>query len=240
MSEQADVQKPPAGAGEPLSIEVESAAYRTRHGYVFEPVSLSAAPGDVVCVAGRAGSGRTALALAITARMKFNEGAISVGGQELPGANSWVRHNSFIGPDNGYAPFDDGIKVIEEAKRAHWLVGKHHRSTPGQIIELAGLDGYEHLTIRKLTVMQRAQLAIACAFAPNVGLVVIDDFAKGIPHDQQSGLWSLVSKCNQRFGSTVVVTTLEADAGRAVAAVMVQLHDSPHPPAQSPEPVVVS
>ena len=223
-----------------LTIEVESAAYRTRHGYVFEPVSLSVAAGEVVCIAGRAGSGRTALALALTARMKFNEGSIRIGGQDLPGANSWVRHNSFIGPDNGFASFDDGIKVIEEAKRAHWLVGSHHRTTPEQVVELAGLNGYEHLTIRKLTAMQRAQLAIACAFAPTVGLVVIDDFAKGIPHDQQSGLWSLVSKCNQLFDSTVVVTTLEADAGRAVASTVVELHCSPLPPAEPQATLVVS
>lgn len=224
-----------------LALELSAAAYRTRRGYVFEPVSLTAQPSQIVVVAGPSGSGRTALALAVCGRMKYNEGSIAVGGQELPGAQRWVRQNSCIGPDNGFAEFEDGLKVIEEARRAHWLVGKHHRTTPEQVIELAGLAGYENFTIRRITAMQRARLAVVCAFVADVGLVVIDDFARGIPRDQQADLWQLLVRCQQQFGPTVFVTALEAGPARDYATTVVEITETPGPPdSVSPATVVVN
>ncbi len=206
----------PAGC----AVSVQGLCLRTSRGTVFEGVSFDAAAGQVVAIAGASGTGRTALLLALSGRMKFKSGVVAIDGREFRNASGAVRKLSTFGPGHSIGQLEYGLKAREEARRAVWLAGKRARLSAGEVMELAGLEVNDPILIRDMSALQTARFAIACAFADRVPLVFIDDVGYGVPAHRHLELWDLIVECTRRTGSTVIASTLEPKPAEGRADVI--------------------
>ncbi len=224
-----------------FSVEATDLSLRTKEGPVFSNVSFSCEPGQLVCLAGAAGTGRTSLSLILSGRMKFSSGTLVVGGKSIPGDRRWLRRNSAIAPTGDFAGLEEALKVREEAKRTLWLAGHTARVDAATIIETAGLTGRERTLVRELSAIERRRLDISCAFADTVGLVVIDDVCTGIPIRFQTEIWQLVFDCARNAATTVVATTLEPEPATGFADHIISLDpvDQPVSPDATDEQAAV-
>lgn len=213
------------GVAAGVSIRAVGLGLQTRRGPVFSNIDLTAAEGDIVCLAGPAGTGRTSLSLALCARMKFSSGELSVAGKPLPANQRWLRKISTISPGSGFGDLDDGLRVIEEIRRAYWMAGRHRRSGAAQTVAAAGLIGRERTLIRDLPASDIQRLNIACAFVDDSRLVVISDIGSGVRAADQPELWELVEFFSKATGATTVVTSIESNPARGVADQIVELAD---------------
>jgi ABC-type branched-subunit amino acid transport system ATPase component len=88
-------------------------------------VTFEAAPGALVAVTGPTGSGRTALLLALTGRMRTAEGTARVAGLELPRRTAEVRRVSGVAHMPGVTDLDPALTVAEHL-RERALVGRRY------------------------------------------------------------------------------------------------------------------
>lgn len=201
---------PAAESGTALSIVAQDLTLTSRQGPIFSGISFELAPGEVLSIAGSAGTGRTSLALVLTGRMKFSHGSLTVAGRTLPRARNWLRRNSVVTPAGDDYGLEEALKVREEVNRARWLSGKRHlRLNHDEILAIAGLTGRDKQLVRELNVLQRRRLDIACAFADTAGLIVVDDLCSGVPLIHHEKVWDLVLEQSAASGATVIATALD-------------------------------
>ncbi|MFE5210719.1 ATP-binding cassette domain-containing protein, partial [Streptomyces sp. NPDC056600] len=117
VSRQGDGQPPGTG------VAARGLGVRGPRGWAFRGVTFEAGPGTLVAVTGPTGSGRTALLLALTGRMRTAEGTARVAGLELPRRTARVRRVSGVAHMPGVTDLDPALTVAEHL-RERALVGR--------------------------------------------------------------------------------------------------------------------
>ncbi len=144
-------------------------------------VSLDARPGEITCVLGRNGVGKTSLLRAIAGHQSISAGAISWNGQNLAGVPAHQRARLGI----GYVPQGREIfpllTVRENLETGFAPLPKQHRQIADEIFELfpvllsmLGRRGGD------LSGGQQQQLAIARALVMRPKLLILDEPTEGI------------------------------------------------------------
>lgn len=80
-------------------------------GTVFGPLDLDVSPGGLLVVQGTAGSGKTALLLALAGRLDLSAGDLQVDGLPLPRRARAVRHRVALAEMRGINDLDDALTV---------------------------------------------------------------------------------------------------------------------------------
>jgi len=207
-----------------LSIEAASLRVRTKRGLVFRDVSFNAKPGDVIACCGPGGSGRTCLLLAISGRMRFSRGSLTIGDQALPKAGPWVRRNSSVCPAPGIDPLVENMRVSEELRRAELLAGKYRRTrTALELLAVGGFTADPHALVSELDESDRTRLRAVLGFIVDVPLVLLDDLGAQVPASGHEQLWVSARACAEVTGATLVASSLEPVPARQVADQVIEM-----------------
>ncbi|WP_448317659.1 ATP-binding cassette domain-containing protein, partial [Streptomyces sp. CO7] len=127
MSRQGDGQPPATG------VAARRLGVKGPRGWAFRGVTFEAGPGALVAVTGPTGSGRTALLLALTGRMRTAEGTARVAGLELPRRTARVRRVSGVAHMPGVTDLDPALTVAEHL-RERALVGRRYGGPAADLV----------------------------------------------------------------------------------------------------------
>lgn len=212
-----------------LSIEVRNAGIRTKRGGVFDRISFSAGPGDIVAVCGPGGTGRTSLLLAIGGRMRLSRGELKIGGRSLPRSGPWVRANSSVCPAPDIDPLVDNMRVSEELRRAELLLRPSDRRPyeRNELLDLVGFEATQQDLVGDLGQPDRTRLRLVLGLVARVPLIILDDLGDQVPAAGHEGLWQAVRMCATATGATIIASSLESEPARGVADQVV-LIDAPN------------
>jgi ABC-type nitrate/sulfonate/bicarbonate transport system ATPase subunit len=193
-----------------MTLVVDALTVRGHDGFVLGPLSFSAPDGALVCVLGRAGSGKSLLLFAL-AGLVPHAGAVRV-----PGAVSLQFQRDALVDDESV------IENVESACRARSVPdpGARARHALAQV----GLEGKEHARPRQLSGGQRRRVGLARALAVDAPLLLLDDPTAGLDprtSDEVSALFQ------PRTGRIVVVATHDVD-GLARRATHTLILDATH------------
>jgi urea transport system ATP-binding protein len=162
-----------------LKVENIDLAYGAAR--VLRSVSVEANVGEVSCVLGRNGVGKTSLLRAIVGHQPISAGAISLGGQDVSRLAPFERARRGV----GYVPQGREIfpllTVRENLETGFAPVPRRERYVPDEIFDLFPvLAEMMHRRGGDLSGGQQQQLAIARALAPSPKLLVLDEPTEGI------------------------------------------------------------
>ncbi|WP_149179416.1 ATP-binding cassette domain-containing protein [Streptomyces sp. TRM49041] len=183
-------------------------------GWAFRGVSVDAAPGSLVAVAGASGSGRTCLLLALTGRMKPGEGHAEVGGARLPRRMAAVRRISALAHVPGVSELDPAFTVGEHL-RERALLRRRFGGSPLALLrprgeraaengrrirtalEAAGLDPDtlpkgERTSVRDLERLEALRLSVALALIGEPRLLAVDDTDLKLNDAEEAAAWSML------------------------------------------------
>ena len=144
-------------------------------------VSLTARPGEVTCVLGRNGVGKTSLLRALVGQHPISKGAIAFDGRDITKLRPFERAR------NGIAYVPQGreifplLTVEENLKTGFAPLGRDQRSIPDDVFSLFPVLG-EMLGRRggDLSGGQQQQLAIGRALVMRPRLLLLDEPTEGI------------------------------------------------------------
>ena len=96
-----------------------------------------------------------------------------------------------------------------------------------EVLEVVGLQGYEHKIPFALTKGERQRLAVASVLAVRPQVVVLDEPTTGLDVRQQRDLMEMLKRLNQK-GHTVIIITHSMDVAAEYANRVVVLKEGVH------------
>ncbi|WP_431876726.1 ATP-binding cassette domain-containing protein [Micromonospora marina] len=223
-------------------VEATGLGLRTRRGWVYRDVDLTAASGELHAVTGPPGSGRTSLLLALAGRFPHNHGELR------------RRGPAALGQVAGVHEPDPTLTVAEHITERLLLLGPvprrrrrlvpvaavrarraHRRDAYAAAIAGAGLTD-EPLDPgrygRDLTPVERQVLGLVLAGLAGPGLIVADDVDAGADRPEREWMWGALERLAGQ-GYAVVASARAVEPG--VAATVHRIGD---PAVPVPAPTV--
>jgi len=144
-------------------------------------VSITASAGEVTCVLGRNGVGKTSLLRAIVGHQPIAKGSITWNGKSLPGLPPYERARLSIGFVPQGREIFPLLTVEENLETGFAPLPRRERTLPDEIFELFPiLKTMLHRRGGDLSGGQQQQLAIARALVMRPKLLVLDEPTEGI------------------------------------------------------------
>lgn len=200
-------------------------------GWAFRGIDFTAAPGSLVAIEGPSGSGRTCLLLALTGRMKAQEGHAEVAGFRLPRKMADVRRLSALGPVPGVSDLDPAFTVAEHLRERALLQRRFGgslkallrppaeraaatRARIDEALAAAGLDletlpKGERTAVRDLERLEALRLSLALALICRPRLIGLDDADLKLSDADRTEAWALLRSIADS-GITVLAVCSEA------------------------------
>jgi len=231
------VTSPPSGVA--LQVEEIGVNFGTqqRPHWVLDGLSFSLAPGEIGCLLGESGCGKSTALRTIAGFVEPACGRIVVGGQTMAGPGVWVepesRHTGVVFQD--YALFPH----LDVAANVGFGLKKHGRSTRSQRVqEMLALVGLEELGRRyphELSGGQQQRVALARALAPSPALLLLDEPFSNLDPDLRERLAFDLRELLKKAGTTALLVTHDqyeafalADSVGMMSAGRVVQWDSPY------------
>lgn len=192
-------------------------------GPVFENVDLDVPAGGLLVAHGPAGSGRTALLLALAARMRLTTGVVRVGGATAPGRGAHrIRRRVAIARADAALELEGRLSVAELVAERRWT---DRAVTVRGVVTAARLLG---LRLRGSTLaedldpLEALLFATALALAAGPAALVVDNVGRGCPDPDRHRAWqALQAVC--ATGCTVLSSATQPPEDPAPGTVLLDL-----------------
>lgn len=196
-------------------------------GVVFGPVGVSVARGELVCVAGPGGSGRTALVLALAGRFRLAGGSVAVDGVADP------RRAVAVARAGDAVTLDELWTVGDAIAHRGVLAGRDVEAGVRARLVGAGIEPAGSAPLWSLSAFESFILDVALAAAEDTPLVVVDDVDRGLTPGDERRAW-IALEALATDGRAVVGATHDASAARGLASKTITLGGGAQRPGAAP------
>jgi urea transport system ATP-binding protein len=184
----------------------------------LKKVSFEAQKGQVACVMGRNGVGKTSLLRAVAGHQSIRNGAIMWEGQNISGLAAHERAKRGIAyVPQGRMVFSQ-LTVLENMKTGFSVLPRSEREIPEEIYELFPVL-YKMLKRRggDLSGGQQQQLAIARALVTKPRLLILDEPTEGIQPSIIKDIQRVISLLRDRGEMAILLVEQYFDFARELA-----------------------
>ena len=183
-------------------LSVERVTRRFGGIVALDDVSLDVGEGEIVGLIGPNGAGKTTVFNLVTRLYKPESGEIALGGESLlrTPAHGIVRRG--IARTFQNVELFGSMTVLE-----HVLVGRHARRGRGarKLVEYVGLAGLAHQQAAELPYGTQKRVELARALASGPRLLLLDEPAGGLNHEEVEELGSLIRSLRDDFELTLLL-----------------------------------
>jgi ABC-2 type transport system ATP-binding protein len=195
-------------------------------GRIFGPITVRVAAGELLAVTGPGGSGRTALLLALSGRLRVAGGRLIVGGHVLEAQASAIRSLVAVARAGNAVDLDEFWTVDDAiADRAVLTGDRPAGAVEGAVrarLTGAGVDVPPATPLYALTPLARTLLDLALAAVEDRPVVVLDDADRGLGPAGERRVWEAL-RALAGEGRAVVAVTTDPRAANSLATTILPL-----------------
>ena len=169
-------------------------------------VNLTLAERELRCLIGPNGAGKSTLFKMLTGQLKPTAGRIVFRGQDITGDHTHLIARRGIGIKTQVPSLFDGLTVREHL----WLSARRTNAAPRarqvaeEILERVGLGAVAEQVTGRLAHGQRQWVELGTVLAGNPDLILLDEPAAGMTHDEVARTAELVREINRTHALIVV------------------------------------
>ncbi len=200
--------------------------------FSFE-ATFQADEGSFITILGPSGSGKTTSLQLISGLIEPDSGTILLDSSDFTKLPPWEREIGFVFQD--YALFPH-MSVADNIAYGVRLRNKHTGKRPGvtgidmedrvrKMLEMVGLEGYEHRMPSTLSGGERQRVAVARALAPDPKLLLFDEPLSALDAPLRSRLREEIRTLQQKLGITTIYVTHDRDEALSMSDVIVVMKD---------------
>jgi ABC-2 type transport system ATP-binding protein len=208
-------------------IQARDLELHTRRGEVYPPTSFDIEPGTVTAVLGPARSGRTALLLTISGRMRPTGGRATTAGHDVVREARKARSSVGLGVFGGLNDLDEPLTPEQHLAERRLMLRGRGRLDASALLRRVGLAGLGRRPVSRLTTEQCVRLGIALALIGEPPVIAIDDLDRDLEPDRQAAVIATLREIACE-GTTVVFTCIDARTA-SLADATVTLPAAPDP-----------
>ncbi|MGX7825371.1 methionine ABC transporter ATP-binding protein [Actinokineospora sp. 24-640] len=206
-----------------ITVENLTKTFWTTAGQVtaIDDVTLDLTPGAITGVLGTTGSGKSTLARLVSLQDRPDSGVVRVEGYNTAGLDQRrlraARRRIGVVGHGELLPQRTAAGNIATPLELAGIDGPQRRDRVGRMLDLIGLTGRADATPADLSPGQRARVEVARALVGDPGLLLADDPTRGLDADGVAGVLAVLDRARSELGTTVLVTTGEANVARRIA-----------------------
>ena len=209
-----------------LSIRCEELVHIYRTGDVdvvaVRGVDLSVSAGERVALLGPSGSGKSTLLGMLGGLIPLSAGRAWIGDDEIGGLTerALLRMRAYRvgfvlqGAARNLLPYATPAENVRFANRSLSRARRSEVLQPLELLDALGLAEVAHRPMASLAGGEQQRVALAVAVANGPGLLLADEPTSQLDTPARDAVLDLLDVVNERFGTTIVVVTHDAEVGR--------------------------
>lgn len=215
------------------SIEVRNLVkrYRGASANAVDDISFDVPAGAFFCMLGPNGAGKTTTLSILTTTLAPNSGCVRIAGHDLASDQHGVRRQLGIVFQQ---PSLDLNLTAEENVRLHavlyglypWrpllrLMSPAYRRQVDELAEVLGVADVMRRPAKTLSGGMRRKLEIVRALMHRPPVLFLDEPTAGLDPESRSSLWTYLHQVQQRYGTTVFLTTHYLEEAESADAICI-------------------
>jgi iron(III) transport system ATP-binding protein len=193
---------------------------------VVDNLSFELEVGEIGCLLGSSGCGKTTVLRSIAGFQTIESGSIELGGRILSGAKCHLapekRQVGMVFQD--YALFPHLTVCDNITFGLHKMPAKARELVCEELLELVKLKGFGHRYPHELSGGQQQRVALARALAPSPALLLLDEPLSSLDAELRRGLALEVRDILKRRGISAIMVTHDQEEAFAFADKIGVLH----------------
>ncbi len=223
-----EIQRGPVGVSFAASLSFENISHNFENGpLTLNNVSLTAEPGEVLCLLGPSGSGKTTL-LRIAAGIETqSSGRILLNGQEISGPNAYVppekRSIGLVFQD--YALFPH-LSIMDNVRFGLTAMSSEDAKLEAfTALGRVGLQAYSGAYPHELSGGEQQRVALARALVPRPAVLLMDEPFSGLDSRLKDNVRAETLAILSQSRATAIVVTHDAEEAMRMADRIALLKD---------------
>jgi thiamine transport system ATP-binding protein len=192
---------------------------------VLDHVELTVATGEVVALLGPSGSGKTTLLRVIAGLLPADGGRVLWDGEDVTGVPTHLRRFGLVFQDQQLFPHRDVAANVGFGLRMAGQPKVEVRRRVGELLELVGLQGFEHRSVAALSGGEAQRVALARALAPEPRLLLLDEPLVALDRELHDRLAVELHDLLRTVGTTGVHVTHDHEEAATVADRVVTMRE---------------
>ena len=182
---------------------------KTRAVRAVDSITFDIAPGEVVGFLGPNGAGKTTTLKMLSGLLYPTSGTLNVRGYSpSQREKEFLRQITLIMGNRNQLQWDlPALDSFELNRAIYHIPEAEFRSTRDEFIDLLDLQTLVHKPVRNLSLGERMKVEIAGSLLHRPRLLFLDEPTIGLDVTMQRRIRTFIAEYNQRFGSTVLLTS---------------------------------
>ena len=188
-----------------MKVELKNLMKKFSNKIVLSDVSFTVESGDMICLLGPSGAGKTTLIRLITGASKSDKGDILIDSIQVP---NWdlIKGIGFMPQENALYTDISGFDNLKFFGRLYGLSGKALNHRTNEVLELVQLEDDKDKLVSQYSGGMKKRLSLAIALLHNPKLLLLDEPTVGIDPVLRKSIWDNFQQIN-RSGVTIIVST---------------------------------
>lgn len=218
-----EAQSPPNSSTGAAHIALDNARVTyTRSGgtqvHALDGVTLDIARGEIVCIIGPSGEGKTTLLTAVAGLVHLTDGKVLVNGKEVQGPG--VDRGVIFQTDSVY-PWMRVAANIEFGLKVRGVPKSERRQIVHDHLQLVGLSHVARSWPRELSGGMRARVAVAAVFANDPEVLLADEPFGALDYVTRRHLQGVLLEMWERTHKTILFVTHDVEEALTLASRVV-------------------
>ena len=188
-----------------MKIEIKNVSKRFGHKQVLKDINLVANSGEILCLLGPSGAGKTTLIRLITGAIKADSGEIMIDGKMQPNMNS-IKNIGFMPQSEAIYNDISGFDNLLFFGRLFGLSGKNLRERAIKALEMVNLIEDKDKLVAYYSGGMKKRLSLAITLIHEPSVLILDEPTVGIDPVLRKSIWNEFENL-RKLGRTIIVST---------------------------------
>ena len=172
-----------------------------------DDVSLSIAAGEFFTLLGPSGSGKSTILRIIAGLEHADGGEILLNGENVSETPPWKRHLGMVFQQYANFPHMNVAENVGYGLRRSGLSKADIAARVAELLDLVGLQGFQHRRVTQLSGGEQQRVAIARALAPRPALLLLDEPLSALDEKIRREMQGELRNIQQATGTTFIYVT---------------------------------